>query len=139
MPRVLGPLGGMVVLGFSMLGAAGSSDAANPPTVKAIMGKANKGSDSLFYGIRQDLKDDEPDWPEIQKSAKELVRLLNDLGKNDPPQGQKDSWARLARAYLENARALQAAAGKQDRRAANAAVSKIEGSCTGCHKVHRGN
>jgi hypothetical protein len=86
----------------------------------------------------QDLKDDEPDWPEIQNSAKELLLLLGALAKNDPPKGSKDSWSKLTRAYVETGKAVQAAVNKKDKRKALARLTDMQQSCLGCHKNHRG-
>jgi cytochrome c556 len=121
--------------------AATSSDGAadKTPTVKEIMEKSNKGSDSYLYGVDRDLKEDEIPWDDIKQATREMVKLGNALAKNDPPRGDKDSWKKLTKAYGENVKALDAAARKENPRTAKAALAKLKNSCTACHKVHRPN
>jgi cytochrome c556 len=109
-------------------------------TIKEIMGKAHKGPNSILANIAEDLRDvNGPDWDEITDGARELVRLGGALGKSTPPKGEKDSWTKLARSYVENAKALQSAAEKHNKSAAESAQKKLQNSCAGCHKVHRKN
>ena len=112
---------------------AGSADA---PTVKEIMGKANKPN-GIYDNLRQDLKDDNPSWPDVQKEAKELATLIDALRQATPPRGDKDSWDKLTRAYADNAKALVQATAKMDLDAARAAQAKMADGCMTCHKAHK--
>jgi cytochrome c556 len=115
---------------------AGAMDA-NPPSVKEIMGKANKPT-GIYFNLGQDLKDDNPAWPDIQKEAEDLAKLANSLRKAAPPRGDKDSWGKLTKAYADNAKALVQASAKMDQAAARAAHAKMGGNaCMNCHKAHR--
>ena len=87
-----------------------------PPTVAEVMRKLNSGTTSLTPTLAQDLKDAEPDWEGIQESTAEYVKLTALLPSGTPPKGDKASWKRLAEAYAANARALDAAAKRKDRR-----------------------
>jgi len=109
------------------------------PTVKEIMQKSNKGSESLLYGVDSDLKEDEVPWDDIQKATREMVKLIDALGKNDPPKGEKASWKKLTKAYSDQVKGLDAAAKRENLKAAKAALAKVKNTCTGCHKVHRPN
>ena len=132
----------MAVLALGMIAAATVSsslaDDSKTPTIKEIMDKAHKGGTSLIQTIGKELKSDSPDWTSLQKQSKELVSLGTSLGKNEPPKGSKESWEKLTKAYVANAKTLYAAAEKMDKEAATAAQKKIMGSCTACHKAHKG-
>ena len=107
------------------------------PSVKEIMGKANKPT-GIYFNLGQDLKDDNPAWPDIQQEAKELARLADALHQAAPPRGDKDSWDKLTKAYANNAKALVQAASKMDQTAAHQAHAKMGGNaCMTCHKPHR--
>jgi cytochrome c556 len=107
------------------------------PSIKEIMTKAHKGNNSIIASVGGELRGDDPDWPDVQKQTKELVTLGMALGKNDPPKGDKDSWQRLTQQYVANAKALDAAAQRQDKTAAQAVHKKLTSSCAACHKAHR--
>src|SRR5436309_5139842 len=104
-----------LVLGLAVALNLSGAKEKKEPSIKDIMTKAHKGGDSLIFTIRKDLKEDEPDWKEVQKDSKELVRLGTSLGKATPPQGEKASWEKLTKAYLVSAKDLQAAADKKDK------------------------
>jgi cytochrome c556 len=117
-------------------GAAGANEAAT--TIAEIMQKVNKGKDALHRVVGDQLKADPVDWPAVQKNTKEYAALAEFLGKNDPPKGDKASWESLTKAYTDDARALNDAAGKNDKAAALAVHQKISDSCMTCHQSHRG-
>ncbi len=107
------------------------------PTIPEIMRKLNGGSNSMTRNLELDLKDDDPDWEAIQESSAEYVKLVDGLQKGTPRKGDKTSWERLAKNYAANARALDTAARKKDRKAAALVVTRIKNSCNACHDVHR--
>ena len=107
------------------------------PTIKKIMTRLTKGPRSLTPVIGQELHAEQPAWETIQGQTKEFVRLAEALGKNDPPKGGKESWAKLTAEYAESAEALDRAAQAKDRDAALAAHGKLERSCMPCHREHR--
>jgi len=107
------------------------------PDIKEIMAKANKPG-GHYFALRRDLKDESPPWDEVQASAKALSKLAAALGKNTPPKGDKASWEALTRAYADNAKKLEDAAARKDKKAAEAAALAMgDASCTACHKAHR--
>ena len=87
--------------------------------------------------VGKDLKADEPEWAAVQKKTKDWVPLATALGKNDPPKGEKKSWEKLTNQYLENVKALDAAAQKKDKEKALASHKKVTGMCASCHKIHK--
>ena len=60
---------------------------ADGPSVKEIMGKANKPT-GIYFNLRPDLKDDNPSWPDIQQEAKEL-RTGRRPSQGDAAQGRQ--------------------------------------------------
>jgi cytochrome c556 len=119
-----------------VLVAVGAAVAADP-TIKDIMTKAHKGGKSLLGNINGELREDEPDWNDVQRDTKELVELGSALGKNTPPKGDQASWDRLTKDYVTKARSLEAAAESKNKSGAQAALKQIQGSCKVCHMAHR--
>ena len=107
-------------------------------TTKEIMGKLNKGPKALTPLLGKELKAPQPPWEDIQNQTQEYVKLTTDLCKCEPSKGSADSWARFTKQYGEAARALDAAAQNKDKTAATAAHRRLVGSCSSCHRAHRG-
>ena len=128
--------GGVALAAVLAFSPAGAQDT-KAPTVKQVMGKLTKGPNSLTATLGKDLQDDAPAWDDIQKDTKEFVKFADALGKNDPPKGEKDSWQKLTKAYAENAKAMDDAAQKKDRKVALAAHNKLSTACMSCHDQHR--
>jgi hypothetical protein len=106
------------------------------PAIKEIMARLNKPG-GLYPTLSKELKTDDLDWAEVQQQAKTFAKMAAALGKNVPPKGDADSWAKLTQDYATNARALEAAADKKDRPAADAARLRLGGdACKTCHKAH---
>ena len=109
------------------------------PSIKEIMTKAHKGGKSLLSTVGGDLKSAEPNWDDVQTKAKELVKLGKSLGKNDPPKGDKESWEKLTKSYVDTAKQLDDAAQAKEKSKAVTAHSKLTKMCAACHKAHKGN
>jgi cytochrome c556 len=107
------------------------------PTVKEIMTKAHKEGSGLLADVGKALREDEPDWDDIQKETKELVELGTALGKAKPPKGEQDSWDRLSKSYLDKVKALDAVSQKKDKSGAQNAFKSVRTSCGACHMAHR--
>src|SRR5262249_43149188 len=114
------------------------ADDKKDPTIKEIMNKAHKGGNALIKVLEKELKAPDVDWEHVQEHTKELLDLGKALGKNEPPKGEKASWEKLTKQYEDNATALNKAAEKKERKTAQDARAKLQGSCAGCHKQHRG-
>ena len=67
-----------------------------------------------------------------------LVELYEELGKNTPPKGDKESWKKLSLAFADSAADLDKAAQAKDKETAVAALDGLQNSCMGCHRQHRG-
>jgi hypothetical protein len=117
--------------------SGGGQGADAKPTIKQIMQKAHGGPNSLKNLLLKELKDDEPDWDEIQGQTKVYVALVSELSKNKPPKGEAASWQKLTSTFTADVRALDAAARKKDKRAALAAHMKVSKFCSSCHDVHK--
>jgi len=107
------------------------------PSIKDIMKRGHGEGKGLLTEIGKELREDEPDWGDIQKDSKELVGLGTALGKNTPPKGDQASWDRLTKAYLANVKSLEAAAENKDKGTTQASLMQIRKSCSGCHMNHR--
>jgi cytochrome c556 len=119
--------------GADRLRAAG----ADVPSIEDIMQKVNKRKSGLHSQIADALKAGTVNWEDVQKKTKEMATLADFLGKNDPPKGDKASWAKLTKTYAVDANALNSAAENKNQSAANAAIKKLSGECMGCHRAHR--
>src|SRR5262249_31096000 len=129
--------GTAAVVAVSWLLVQSAGAVAKDYTIKEIMTRLHKGANSPLIRVKKSLQVSEPDWDDLQEMTKQFVTLGSGLARNDPPMGEKESWRRLCKAYVDNAGALNAAAEKKDKRAALAAHSRLAASCTACHKAHR--
>jgi cytochrome c' len=127
---------GLVAISGFATGFAGSDDE-KTPTIKEVMQKLHKGANSPLAKVKKALAADSPDWKDIQKTTKDFATYGAALPKNDPPKGEKEDFKKQADAYSDNAKALNDAAKKEDKEAAQAAFKKVSTSCTACHKAHR--
>lgn len=136
MNRLVYLASGLTLLAVLAL-VTGPAVAQKEPSIKEIMTKAHKGGNSIIASVGKELRGDEPDWADIQSQSKELVKLGTSLGKNEPPRGDRQSWDKLTKDYLKNAKALNAAAQNKDKAAAMAAHRRLGESCKNCHKAHK--
>jgi cytochrome c556 len=107
------------------------------PSIEEIMKKVNGGKGLQKKQLPDSLKASPVDWPAVQKLTKEYAELAAALGQNDPPKGEKASWAKLTKAYADAAKKLNDAAEKKDKEALLAVHNQIGKSCGGCHKAHK--
>jgi hypothetical protein len=121
---------------FAFLAAFGAADAADNPDIETIMKKVNSGK-GLHKALSKDLQESKVDWDSATKKSKEIHDLISDLGKNDPPKGDKKSWEKLTKEYAANAKALNEACEKKDKSAATSTQGKINRSCKTCHDAHK--
>ncbi|MGP0064464.1 MAG: cytochrome c [Isosphaeraceae bacterium] len=120
-----------------LLTSPGRADEEKTATIKEVMQKLHKGANSPLAKVKKALAADSPDWKEIQKSTKAFATLGADLAKNQPTKGEKEDYKKLADSYADNAKALNDAAKKEDREAAQSAFKKVSTSCMACHKAHK--
>jgi hypothetical protein len=127
----------LTALALSLAAASAEAQGDKVPPVKEIMGKLNKPT-GLYFNIGKELRENDPMWADVQKDAKEVAKLAAVLGKNAPPRGDKESWAKLTKDYAANAVTLEKAAAAKDQAAARAAYAKMGGeTCNTCHKAHK--
>jgi hypothetical protein len=137
MNRLLVALGLVLLTGAALAVNASWAEDDKDVSIKAIMAKAHKGGDALLSKLDKAVKSDAADWDVIQKQSKELVDLGTALGKATPPKGEKASWEKLTKSYVDTAKDLDEAAKKKDKTTAGADLKKLRGSCSGCHKAHK--
>jgi cytochrome c556 len=126
-----------VVAVFALTSASVPARDDKPSEIKEIMTKANKTGTGLYPQVVTELRADDTNWDDVKKDTKEIARLAAQLGKLDPPKGDKESWQKLTKAYADNAKALDAAAAKMDKDAAKTVSEKMGKSCDVCHMAHR--
>jgi cytochrome c556 len=107
------------------------------PTIEDIMQKVNKRKGGLHSEVGDALKASPVDWAKVQTDTKQYSAMADFLGKNDPPKGSKQSWEKLTGTYAADAKALNAAAEKKDKAAAQTTWAKLSKECMGCHRAHR--
>jgi hypothetical protein len=131
---------GVVALAGVLLWLSGNAGAQGdkPSELRDTMKKIGDGSSGLYTKLGRELRDEEPAWDDARKYSQEIARLTAGLAKYTPPQGEKASFEKLAKAFAVEAAALDQAVAKRDRATAFAAWKKIETqTCASCHKVHR--
>ena len=137
--RLCGAALAAALIGLAASGTQSIAEDDKDPSIKEIMTKAHKGGNSLLSTVGKDLKSAEPNWDDVQTKTKDLVKLGKSLGKNDPPKGDKESWEKLTKSYLDTAKQLDDAVRAKEKSKAVTAHSKLTKMCATCHKVHKGN
>ena len=119
------------------VGVVDAQDSKNrTPSISDVMRKVNSKM-GLSKAVGKALRGDTVSWSDVEKQTKEIVEHIEDLGKNTPPKGSKESWEKLTKEYLENAKALNEAVKKKDKAKATEVMMKIGRSCGACHNVHQ--
>jgi hypothetical protein len=137
MNRLLVALGVVFLAGVALVANSSRAEDDKDLSIKDIMAKAHKGGDALLARLLKAIKSDDTDWDTVQKQTRELLDLGTALGKAKPSKGDQASWDRLTRAYVDNAKDLDEAAKKKDKKTVAADLKKIQGMCSGCHKPHK--
>jgi hypothetical protein len=117
-------------------GPPGSGPPGNP-AIKQIMTKLTKGPQSLTARIGKELDESPPPWETIQSQSKDYLSESNELAKQEPKKGSKESWEKLTAAWIESAGDLDEAARAKDLAAARVAHDALKNSCKECHQAHR--
>ena len=125
-----------LVLAGAFLLVAGGTALAMHDAIEQIMEKGFKKG-GLRHNLSTEVDKDAPNWSEVQKNSQEFVKLCEELCKQDPPKGEKESWKKLTEGVTKEAKKLGDLAGKKDLANAKATMAKINGSCKACHDVHR--
>jgi cytochrome c556 len=137
MKRFVCLAGALVVIGLASLSAGLAGAADEKVTIKDVMDALHKGTKSPLAQLKAELKAESPDWAKIQKTTKQFVTYGAALPKNEPPRGDPADFKRLATTYYNTAKAIDEAAHKEDKQAAQAALSKLTGLCKTCHAAHK--
>lgn len=116
-------------------GAVASQD--KTPDISTIMKKLNGKAKGLHWKAKADLNAGTQNWEELAKLSKDYKKLAESLGKNEQPKGDKKSWEKLTKEYLNNVKKLDEAIGKKDKDAALKAHAAISKSCKTCHDAHQ--
>src|SRR5262245_47903530 len=118
--------GAVAVLAVLVVGQLGAKNTAAPKEIAEIMKEAHGGGANSLRAKVVAAKGSEED-------AKKLLKLYEDLPKNDPPKGEKEAWEKKTDAVVAAAKKVAA---KPD----DAALGKALGAatnCMNCHKEHK--
>jgi cytochrome c556 len=137
MKRFVCLAGALVVIALASLSAGLAGAADEKATIKEVMDALHKGAKSPLAQLKAELKAETPDWAKIQKTTKQFVTYGAALPKNDPPRGDSEDFKKIATNYYNLAKAVDEAAQKEDKQAAQAAFSKLNGLCKTCHAAHK--
>src|SRR4051794_39692718 len=85
-PAMLKILTGVAICAFLYPASGGDT-----PEIEEIMKQVNNKKSGLHNKIKEGVNAAKPDWDQISKQANDYKKLIDFLGKNDPPQGAKDS------------------------------------------------
>lgn len=132
MKRLIGLASAAVMMALAVV--AGAADSLS---IKQIMVKQHKGARAPMGRLKAALKADSPKWKEVQALSNEFAALGAGLPKQAPPRGDSAAYERLAIAYNEDSKELEAAAQAEDKAKATAALNKLGASCKACHRAHR--
>lgn len=125
----------LIGAGWASHQAAAADEEAITPDV--VMHSLFAGKNSPLNTLKKAVDGDAPDWAKIKEVTAKFPKYGPELGKNEPPQGDKESWAKLTKALADESKALDEAAAKEDHEAVKASVKTLGASCKACHSVHR--
>jgi hypothetical protein len=117
--------GAVVALVVLAVGQMNAKNAA-PKPIDKIMEEAHAGGAKSLRGLVTSGKGTAED-------AKKLLALYEDLGKNEPPKGDKAAWKKKTDAVLV---AIKKVAAKPDDAVACKALTAAT-ACAACHKEHK--
>lgn len=126
---------GLTVLSVGA-GATAAQKDDKTPTISDIMVKGHKGTNAYLAKIGAAAKGGK--WDDAKEAAKGLNYFGETLVKLTPSKGDKASWEKFAKMYGEQTKAVYDAVEKKDAAATQSGVKAIQGSCSGCHKAHKG-
>jgi len=131
-------LAGLLGLVAVVSGAAQADDKdSKAKDIGEVMKKAHTADEAFRKVIAKAVKD--KDYESAATTAKAWVALSSQLGKFDPPKGEKASWKKLTTKYAKDVKSLAGAIDKKNARGAGQALATINKSCGTCHKAHKGS
>src|SRR5262245_4961887 len=120
--------GAVFCLGLAAVAVARNSTddkkADKPKKIAEIMEEAHKGG-------RDSLRNKVVGGKGEKKDAEKLLALYVDLGKNEPPKGDKQDWKKRTDAIVAAAKDVVA-----DKEGSKGALGKAT-TCATCHEAHR--
>jgi cytochrome c556 len=128
-------LAALVVAG--LISARVDAAADDPASVEFVMKKLFAGKSAANNTLKAAAKSESPDWTKVKEASDLFSKYVPDLGKNEPPQGDKASWAKLTKGLADQTKTLASAVDKKDAEQLKATTKAIGGSCKACHATHR--
>ena len=105
--------------------------------IEGLMKIIAGGKGGAHKVLKKLLAAPEPDWTAVSAETKKYAEATAKLGAQKPEKGDAKSWEKLCKEFDAAAKELNAAAGKKDKKAADAAYGKLSESCEVCHEAHR--
>lgn len=128
----------MAALVLALAAVARTNAAADSPaSAEVVMKKLFAGKTSPNNALKAAAKTASPDWAKVKEASDAFSKFAPDLGKNDPPKGDKASWDKLCKALADSASDLKESVEKQDVDKFKATAKAIGSSCKDCHDAHR--
>lgn len=128
----------MAALVLALAAVAPTNAAADDPaSVEVVMKKLFAGKTSPVNTLKAAAKAPSPDWDKVKVASDAFSKYAPDLGKNDPPKGDKASWEKLCKALTDSVATLKDTVEKKDADGFKAAAKTIGASCKDCHEAHR--
>lgn len=125
----------MLIAGLTCVTAAGIARADGD--IEGLMKIIAGGKGGAHKVLKKLLAAGEPDWTAVSAETKKYADAASKLGAQKPEKGDAKSWEKLCKEFDAAAKELNAAAGKKDKKAADAAYAKLSESCEVCHEAHR--
>jgi hypothetical protein len=135
--RLFGIAGLAALLALTVSFAKAEADKKKTASIEDIMKKAHDSDEGYIKKVRDDLKEDKPDWKEIQKITKDWAKLAPELGKNKPPKGAVADWKKKAAVYTALVVKVEKAADKKNKGEAQKVLTTMNLTCGACHKAHK--
>jgi hypothetical protein len=128
----------LLVVGLpALLAVTAVAEGERKPSIRAVMHKEYTVSRAPFLVIKKELDSETPDWEKVRESARTFVTLAAALERNDPGDGDKESWKKLTELHLGDAKAMEDAAEARDKDAALVVHRRMAAACKACHAAHR--
>jgi hypothetical protein len=129
-------LNGLLILAAGLVAFTSAGAMIREGKIEDIMEKGFKKG-GLRHQISTEIDKDAPNWSDVEKKAKDLQKMCDELCKEKQPQGEEVSWKKLTEDLQKQTKSLADAANKKDLATAKSYISKINNSCKECHDAHR--
>lgn len=121
----------MLVASFALVSTVRADD------IEGLMKIVGGGKGGAHKVLKKLLATPTTDWAAVSTETKRYEDAAVKLLATKAEKGDAKSWEKLTKEFAAAAKELNAAAGKKDKKAADAAYGKLTESCEVCHEAHR--